>query len=866
MQQTQKQTTNMQTIPEKMIFLYDITSSMGSFLPALLPALLQSSVIAKLCGNTDLKIGIGWYCDYDRSEGYVTSFMNPTTDIKKLIKYLSTRINTTPIGGGGIAEAFKTSFTRDVMPVCDDRTLVIHYTDAYPHDDTYPDTEGIKEKKFLSDKEWKWVWIVGKFKTLKSHMITLHSSMLSYNSQVYKDLGEMVDVRPQTSDILQKTIDKVLELFKVDVEKTVDRFRQDQKYQKHCIDIFREHLITHECIDALQTNPLFLAIWRAMCSLGDKNLITHMSDKMGKFSSSRPWLSAMIMESYKDIKGVEKLINDRPEPYPAVCYTGDKMSVRETMDMARTGNSKAFVKFFSECKIINSGPGGIPLSLKPYTFLQVLAHLICPGIMFKSKRSRWILAATMFSTLSDDHPIRDHAFQYLQSVTGHDRVLDISKKNGTFTEPMDVSPHMINLVLGLPPAFTTNEERKFYTNLSQILEITNCSNKIITISVPRKFYGHAIPSDIIKCPTCNENRHPSLMPTPDKCAMCIHDLGSHVGTTTPIMYECKICTKVYQIVRHENLNVCTKCHQCRSVEKPAPFRKCITCYNKFINYNLDYDKKTWMCGCCEQGQNPFENKEVKVLKIISENPCLINIHYNKVFGCNMKYSEKLVVLDGLNWNYKLVSLLNLDKKPIITESLDVIEIIKKSSDMGVCNICCSDVDWKNLSSICGNGECKITACTTCMETYWNRNAPGKIFHSDLCPYCRREPKGTIWKRWNKNHWMNLKMPVETLDLSMYHFWCVQCHFVTPYIARECAGNIPEIVNQMCMTCQEPKFEDCVDRRKKCPSCTVLIEHGGGCNHIECDCGTHFCFVCEHVFDEDNIYDHFNEDECPMYGF
>jgi hypothetical protein len=29
----------------------------------------------------------------------------------------------------------------------------------------------------------------------------------------------------------------------------------------------------------------------------------------------------------------------------------------------------------------------------------------------------------------------------------------------------------------------------------------------------------------------------------------------------------------------------------------------------------------------------------------------------------------------------------------------------------------------------------------------------------------------------------------------------------------------------------------------CPNCSVLIERSGGCDHMTCRCGTHFCFVC-----------------------
>jgi hypothetical protein len=31
--------------------------------------------------------------------------------------------------------------------------------------------------------------------------------------------------------------------------------------------------------------------------------------------------------------------------------------------------------------------------------------------------------------------------------------------------------------------------------------------------------------------------------------------------------------------------------------------------------------------------------------------------------------------------------------------------------------------------------------------------------------------------------------------------------------------------------------------KMCPTCGMVIERNGGCDHMTCRCGTHFCYVC-----------------------
>lgn len=72
-----------------------------------------------------------------------------------------------------------------------------------------------------------------------------------------------------------------------------------------------------------------------------------------------------------------------------------------------------------------------------------------------------------------------------------------------------------------------------------------------------------------------------------------------------------------------------------------------------------------------------------------------------------------------------------------------------------------------------------------------------------------------------------------------------------------------------MTCQQHRFHKNPDAEqerlngqlatahgyKKCPQCKVWIEKNGGCDHMECRCGAHICWICMVMFDREDIHKH-----------
>ena len=111
----------------RIYFLLDATKSMRQFHRATRDALNQIMLITRLTGG--ISVGIGYYKDYC-SKTCVFDCISPTENLRRVADFLKAiRL------GPGIdwAEASKTGFARSLLHFNSD-TLVIHCTDAPPHD------------------------------------------------------------------------------------------------------------------------------------------------------------------------------------------------------------------------------------------------------------------------------------------------------------------------------------------------------------------------------------------------------------------------------------------------------------------------------------------------------------------------------------------------------------------------------------------------------------------------------------------------------------------------------------------------------------------------------------------------------------
>lgn len=66
--------------------------------------------------------------------------------------------------------------------------------------------------------------------------------------------------------------------------------------------------------------------------------------------------------------------------------------------------------------------------------------------------------------------------------------------------------------------------------------------------------------------------------------------------------------------------------------------------------------------------------------------------------------------------------------------------------------------------------------------------------------------------------------------------------------------------------EDEKTKRYIQNLKKCPNCRLPIIKNGGCSHVRCACGCHFCWLCGfHSNDSPTIYNHLNNVHGSIYN-
>ncbi|RHZ23635.1 hypothetical protein DYB31_009795, partial [Aphanomyces astaci] len=195
----------------------------------------------------------------------------------------------------------------------------------------------------------------------------------------------------------------------------------------------------------------------------------------------------------------------------------------------------------------------------------------------------------------------------------------------------------------------------------------------------------------------------------------------------------------------------------------------------------------------------------------------------------------------------------------ICESLKAIVLTDALRD--VCNMCFEEFSLPCLSSACG--RCPTKVCTPCLTKWFGAAQPGHLVSPAMlaCAFCRGFPTLGVLRKYNRDA-CALKMDSRSvIEPNTYYGWCLGCYRVKRMMKRDCTRDPP--LDEVAFRCAE-----CVDAHaavdlewilvesQECPNCHAHTEKAGGCNHITCICGQHWCFECATGFDTAQlVYDH-----------
>lgn len=399
---------------------------------------------------------------------------------------------------------------------------------------------------------------------------------------------------------------------------------------------------------------------------------------------------------------------------------------------------------------------------------------------------------------------------------------------------------------------------------------------------------------VVQCSSCHYFRSVTIMGPGGVCGICIKNPGNSEDACTrkatraakdesidtAVWYQCSMsaCLGQYVVYNVEKLNVRPKCHFCRET-KVAPLVECETCQSRMV-WPEEYRPQTglvgWTCIGCEAGNATVVDTETSADELRAENgdswlltndgECVKHVfqkrsmfHTASTADSLENFCARVKILPGrtqeqlgLRSNGRLVQ--------NASELLDDLArwISKRRTESATCSLCFTDGMKKSaLLPACGRSGCLQRICSGCLDSWYGLNAAGRIINTAAlaCPFCRRFPTAKTLARYGKGvHAVaNLQQVIERRGEWIYA-WCKDCGHAKEYLERVCAGGAPaEVRDWQCDPCSDARATR--PKTRLCPGCGVMTEKTGGCDHITCRCGVHWCFYCGDAQTSSGIYAH-----------
>jgi hypothetical protein len=360
--------------------------------------------------------------------------------------------------------------------------------------------------------------------------------------------------------------------------------------------------------------------------------------------------------------------------------------------------------------------------------------------------------------------------------------------------------------------------------------------------------------------------------------------------------QCWTCKSNYSVTTIDQLKVRAKCHDCRFGNKPQ-IVECVECLGKYLSPGgsailamrrymsslhespelqerlaLADSNGDFICPRCLVHPDTMKMEvDVKISALIDENPNLQTIIPFTPYATlvdkktklwkrvlQVKYEPKEMTIDKLKYNG-----FTIHTPEMVAKS--TVDTLLNHDGFASCGMCASDVPVREMVPWCG--YCPNHGCRRCIDAVYGQFKMGTVVSQSIvsCPFCKSAPKYNVVRNMQLRHVRNLrptrqnKGEICTWEPREIYASCIRCLCIKPALSRECAQEVPRLDNWICTDCvsAQPVSTDKVSEiaGKHCPQCDAFTEHIGGCHHMSCPCGSHWCWVCRGQFTSEEIYDH-----------
>jgi len=209
-----------------------------------------------------------------------------------------------------------------------------------------------------------------------------------------------------------------------------------------------------------------------------------------------------------------------------------------------------------------------------------------------------------------------------------------------------------------------------------------------------------------------------------------------------------------------------------------------------------------------------------------------------------------------------------------------------SHKCGSCEICTENINISKLKKICGNNNCSVMACNTCINNWYGRVKVGCLIFEPhtKCPFCMQIPtinflietKSDIIKLQNLQNLQNSislpkfnkKSEICNWNKDFYYGVCDECFNIEIHSEKICGNNdildiLSNIKNWKCNECNEycerrknTHIRNAIEytaKVKQCPNCSIdteLIDSYNSATQyeikIKCiypSCNCEWCWKC-----------------------